>query len=223
MFLMLHVTCSYIIHAYVPPFSIFFILIVLVLFYFSLFLSVICSMAPKRKLTLSRNPFHFGTSSSNSTPLHVRFCDDKARKDFSENFSRRSIHSKHQVILSDFSDADLPTVIHSRGRESLCDVLIICPFVIILEFYYNMHDFDNYIPLFITHIRGKRIVVTLDLISKVLHVLKVAHPNYPSCDRLNIVSKDELMSLFCETPSFWVVVKTPVARPLLKIRGFLKW
>ena len=48
-----------------------------------------------------------------------------------------------------------------------------------------------------------RIVVTPDLISKVLHVSRVAHPDYHSCDRLRTMSKDELMSLFCETPSSW--------------------
>ena len=37
----------------------------------------------------------------------------------------------------------------------------------------------------------------------VLHTSRVAHPDYPSCDYLKIVSKDELLSLFCETPSSW--------------------
>ena len=46
-------------------------------------------------------------------------------------------------------------------------------------------------------------MVTLDIVSEVLHVLKVAHPNCPSCDCLRIVSKDELMSAFCEHPSDW--------------------
>ena len=36
-----------------------------------------------------------------------------------------------------------------------------------------------------------------------LYVPRVAHPDYPSCNRLRIVSKDELSSLFCETPSSW--------------------
>ena len=90
-------------------------------------------MAPKRKSTLSRNPLHFGTSSSYSgpTPFSVRFRDKVSRKDFSENFSRQGVHSERQVILSDFSDTDLPTVIHSRGWESLCDVLVTCPSVLI--------------------------------------------------------------------------------------------
>ena len=96
MFLLLHVTCSCIFHAYVPFFFILLILNVLVLFYLSLslslFLSVSCSMAPKQKSTPSWNPLRFGASSSSpstdSTPSHIRFRDDKACKDFLENFSR---------------------------------------------------------------------------------------------------------------------------------------
>ena len=46
-------------------------------------------------------------------------------------------------------------------------------------------------------------VVTPDIVSEELHVPRVAHPNYPSSERLRIVSQDELASLFCETPSSW--------------------
>ena len=57
----------------------------------SLSLSYIsCIMAPKCKSTPSRNPLHSRASSSslsNPTPSHVRFCDEKAKSDFSENFS----------------------------------------------------------------------------------------------------------------------------------------
>ena len=75
--------------------------------------------------------------------------------------------------------------------------------MIIQEFYSNMYGFDSSIPHFLISVRGIRIVVTPDLISDVLHILKVSHPDYPSCHHLRIVSKDELMSLFCETPSSW--------------------
>ena len=44
-------------------------------------------------------------------------------------------------------------------------------------------------------------MVILDIVFEVLHVPRVAHPDYPGCDRLKTVSKDELISLFCETPS----------------------
>ena len=75
--------------------------------------------------------------------------------------------------------------------------------MIIQEFYSNMHRFDYSIRYFVTHVRGTRIVVTLDIVSDVLHVPRVAHLDYPSCDRLRPVSKDELSSLFYETPSSW--------------------
>ena len=55
------------------------------------------------------------SSSADPTPSHVKFRDDKTRKDFLENFSQRDIHSERQVILSDFSDTDLSTIIYSRG------------------------------------------------------------------------------------------------------------
>ena len=143
------------------------------------------------------------SSFADPTPSHVRFRDDKTRKDFLENFSQRDIHSERQVILSDFSDTDLSTIIYSRGWKSLCGIAVTCSSVIIQEFYFNMHGFNYSIPDFFTHIQGTHIVVTLDLISKVLHIPRVVHPDYPSCDRLRTVSNDELSSLFCETPSSW--------------------
>jgi len=166
---------------------------------------VSCVMAPKHKFTPSRNPFHFGRSSSSSpsnpTPSHVRFRDEKAKLDFFENFSRRNIHSECQVVLSDFSDTYLPTVIYSRSWESLCGAPITCPSVIIQEFYSNMHGFNYSIPQFSTRVQGIRMVVTPEIVSEVLHVPRVAHPDYLGCQGLRIVSEDELLSLFCETPS----------------------
>ena len=85
----------------------------------SLSMRLACSMAPKRKSTPSQNPFCSAAASSspsvNSTPSHVQFCDEKARTDFSENFSRRDIHSECQVVLLNFSDTEVPTVIYKRG------------------------------------------------------------------------------------------------------------
>ena len=46
-------------------------------------------------------------------------------------------------------------------------------------------------------------MLTPDIVSNVLCIPRVAHPNYPGCERLRIVSKDELMSAFCECPSDW--------------------
>ena len=46
-------------------------------------------------------------------------------------------------------------------------------------------------------------VIAPNIVSEVLHVPRVAHPDYSGCDRLKTVSKDNLASLFCETPSSW--------------------
>ena len=112
MFLLLHVTCSCICTI------LFFPLILLLIGTFlllSLSLSDSLRMAPKSKSTQSRNPLRFEASSfSDPTPSYVKFRNDKAHQDFSENFSKRSIHSERHVILSDFSDTDLPTIIHSQ-------------------------------------------------------------------------------------------------------------
>ena len=107
------------------------------------------------------------------------------------------------MILSDFFDTTLPSIIHSQEWESLCEIRVSCPTVIIQEFYSNMHCFDTSIPQFTMCIRGTCIVVNSDLISKILHVPQVSHPDYPACPRPRTVSKDELLSLLCETPSSW--------------------
>ena len=46
-------------------------------------------------------------------------------------------------------------------------------------------------------------MVTLDIVSEVLHILRVTNPNYPGCERLRTVSKDELIATLCESPSDW--------------------
>ena len=46
-------------------------------------------------------------------------------------------------------------------------------------------------------------MVTSDIVSEVLNVLRVAHPNYPGYERLKTMSKDELIFAFCEHPSNW--------------------
>ena len=90
--------------------------------------------------------------STDSAPLNLRFRDGDAHKAFTENFSRRGVHSERQVILADFVNTNLPSVIHSRGWESLCDVLVTCPLVLIQEFYSNMHGIDRSVPLFHTRV-----------------------------------------------------------------------
>ena len=160
--------------------------------------TLVVSMAPKRKSTPAQNPLHSGaSSSSDSAPLNLRFRDGDAHKAFTKNFSRRGVHSERQVILEDLADTDLPSVIHSRGWESLCDVPVTCPLVLIQEFYSNMHGIDRSVPLFFTRVRGTRIPVTPQLVADVLRVPRIEFPDYPSCERLRTVSKDELISAFC--------------------------
>ena len=113
------------------------------------------------------------------------------------------IHSERQVILLDFADTDLPSVIHSRGWESLCDVSVTYPLVLIQEFYSNMHKIDRLIPLFFTCVRGTHIPITPQLVVDVLRVPRIEFLDYPSCERLRTVSRDELMSSFCEHPTTW--------------------
>ena len=73
----------------------------------------------------------------------------------------------------------------------------------IQEFYFNMHAIDTSVPRFTTIFRGTRLIVTLVLISEVLRVPRVDHPDYPSHKRLSFISRDELTSLFCEKAMFW--------------------
>ena len=95
--------------------------LVLFLLFFSFFFlplnlfTLVVSMAPKCKSTSTRNLLCSSASSSTNPSPTVRFRDDDAFKAFSENFSRWGIHSECQIILLDFADTDLPSVIHSRG------------------------------------------------------------------------------------------------------------
>ena len=66
-----------------------------------------------------------------------------------------------------------------------------------------MHGIDFSVLLFHTRVRGTRIVVTSQLVADVLHVSRVKHPDYLGCDSLRTVSKDEMISAFCERPSDW--------------------
>ena len=117
------------------------------------------------------------------------------------NFQKCGIHLECHVVLSDFSNTPLSLVIRTRGWESLCEIPLRCPVMFIQEFYSNIHGIDTFVPRFAMTFRGTHIIVTPNLISEVLHVPRVSHPNYPSCDHLWTVSRDELLSHFCVTPS----------------------
>ena len=120
-------------------------------------------MAPKVcKSTPTRNPLQGFESSSYDShiPLHIRFRDEKTRKDFSENFQYHGVHLECQVILSDFAETHLTDVIRSRGWASLLKSPLRCLIVFIQEFYSNIHDIDINVPQFITTFKGTHIVVT---------------------------------------------------------------
>ena len=189
----------------------------------SLFLfMLVVSMAPKRKSTPARNPLRSGAFSSfDPSPSHTRFRDDDAFKAFSKNCSRRGIHSERQVIMSDFADTDLPSVIHSKGWESLCDVPVTCPLMLIQEFYSNMHEIDRSVPLFFTCVRGTRIPITPQLVTDMLRVPRIEFPDYPSCKHMRTMSRDELMSAFCECPSVWGERLFTPCRPFAKSPKFM--
>ena len=127
-----------------------------IVFFFSLLIrlvTLVVSMALKRKSTLPQNPLHFGASSSSDhAPLCLSFYNNDAYKAFTENFSRRGIHSEHRVIMGHFADIDLPTIIHSREWESLYDEPVTCPLVLSQEFYSNMHGIDRSVPHFVTRV-----------------------------------------------------------------------
>ena len=66
-----------------------------------------------------------------------------------------------------------------------------------------MYGFDFSVPLFSTCVQVMRIVVTPQLVMGVLHVPRLEHPDYPGCERLSIVSKNEVISAFCERLADW--------------------
>ena len=66
-----------------------------------------------------------------------------------------------------------------------------------------MHGINHSKPLFFTRIRGTCIPVTLQLVADVLWVPRIEFLDYPSYERLRTVSRDELMSSFCECPTAW--------------------
>ena len=61
-----------------------------------------------------------------------------------------------------------------------------------------MHGIDRLVPLFFTRIRGTHIPITPQLVAEVLQVPRIEFPDYIGYERLRTVSKDELMSAFCD-------------------------
>ena len=94
-----------------------FMFLVVIISFLSLSISWInYAMAPKaRKSTLGRNPLRGSNSSSSNPipPLHIWLRDEKAQNDFLENFQKCGVHLECQVILSDFFNTLLPSVIRT--------------------------------------------------------------------------------------------------------------
>ena len=93
--------------------------------------------------------------------------------------------------------------------------------MLIQEFYSNMHGIDRSVPLFFTCVRGTRIPITPQLVVDVLQVPTIEFPDYPSCECLRTVSKDELMSAFYERPSVWGEHQFTPCRPFAKGPRFM--
>ena len=64
-----------------------------------------------------------------------------------------------------------------------------------------MNGIDRSVPLFFTRVRGTCIPITPQLVADVLRVPRIEFPDYLGCERLRTVSRDELMSAFCERPT----------------------
>ena len=59
-----------------------------------------------------------------------------------------------------------------------------------------MDGFDYSVPLVVTHVRGTRIMVTLDIVSNVLYVPRVEHPDYLGCDCLKMITAIVIRMLY---------------------------
>ena len=84
-----------------------------------------------------------------------------------------------------------------------------------------MHGIDRSVPLFLTCVRGTCIPVTPQLVANVLRIPRIEFPDYPSCERLRTMSRDELMSTFCERPIAWGECLFTPCRPFAKGPRFM--
>ena len=64
-----------------------------------------------------------------------------------------------------------------------------------------MHGIDRSVPFFFTGVQSTRIPVTAQLVADVLRVPRIEFLDYPSCEHLRTMSRDELMSAFYERPT----------------------
>ena len=84
-----------------------------------------------------------------------------------------------------------------------------------------MHGIDHSVPLFLIHVRGTHIPITPQLVANVLHVPRIEFPDYPTYEHPRTVSRDELMSSFCERPTTWGEHLFTPCRPFAKGPRFM--
>ena len=84
-----------------------------------------------------------------------------------------------------------------------------------------MHGIDRSIPLFFTRVRGTHIPVTPQLVTDVLRVPRIEFLDYLGCEHLRTVSRDELMSAFCEQPTAWGELLFTPCQPFAKGPRFM--
>ena len=84
-----------------------------------------------------------------------------------------------------------------------------------------MHEIDHSVPIFFTRVRGTCIPITPQLVADMLHVPRIEFLDYPSCKRLRTVSRDELISSFCECPIAWGERLFTPCRPFAKGPRFM--
>ena len=82
-------------------------------------------------------------------------------------------------------------------------------------------EIDRSVPLFFIRVRGTHIPITPQLVVDVLRAPRIEFPDYPSCERLRTVFRDELMSAFCERPSAWGEHLFTPCRPFAKGLRFM--
>ncbi|KAL0004440.1 hypothetical protein SO802_012001 [Lithocarpus litseifolius] len=112
-----------------------------------------------------------------------------------------SVQFRDEDAQKDFSENFFKRGVHSERRVILANFADT-----------DLHD--------VIHSRGWEslysIVVTPKLVSDVLRVLRVEHPDYPDCERLRTMSKDEMISTFYERPSDWSEHQFILCRPFAK-------
>ena len=111
---------------------------------------------------------------------------------------------------------DYPSCEHLRtmSRDELMSSFCECPTA------WGEHLFTPCRP-FAKGVWGTHIPITLQLVVDVLRVPRIEFPDYPSCERLRTVSRDELMSSFCERPTAWGERLFTPCRPFAKGPRFM--